>query len=222
MNGASTTSNSNNKTVYLIRHGQSTFNAAYAINKVDPWHFDARLSELGQTQANDLAKHAEGLNVDLIISSPLTRALDTTRRGFSEVIKQKSIKVQVITYHSEHVATSDDNGRFRSHVEKEFPEFDLSHIQERWWYMPEDVRTDEKIDPEEYFKTIGFKEPWEHLDKRIQQFKDYIMDRNESVIAVIGHSEFFHQLFEKKLPWFKNCQILKWNPFTNETEWVTN
>jgi broad specificity phosphatase PhoE len=43
------------KTVHCIRHGQSTFNAAFALNRVDPLHWDAPLTELGQQQAREAA-----------------------------------------------------------------------------------------------------------------------------------------------------------------------
>lgn len=36
--------------VFLIRHGQSTFNALYEAKGADPFHFDARLSPLGHQQ----------------------------------------------------------------------------------------------------------------------------------------------------------------------------
>ena len=42
------------KVVYLIRHGQSTFNAAYARDGVDPMLFDAPLSALGRRQVATL------------------------------------------------------------------------------------------------------------------------------------------------------------------------
>jgi len=42
------------KVVYLIRHGQSTFNAAYERDGVDPMLFDAPLTELGRRQVAQL------------------------------------------------------------------------------------------------------------------------------------------------------------------------
>ena len=38
------------KTVFLIRHGQSTFNEIYARTLVDPNLIDAPLSPIGETQ----------------------------------------------------------------------------------------------------------------------------------------------------------------------------
>lgn len=47
------------ETISCIRHGESTFNAAWRVNPVDPLHFDARLSDVGRAQvaqAIDLAQ----------------------------------------------------------------------------------------------------------------------------------------------------------------------
>ncbi|EFA86828.1 phosphoglycerate/bisphosphoglycerate mutase family protein [Heterostelium album PN500] len=213
------------KKIYLIRHGQSTFNAAYHANgQKDPYLFDARLTELGEQQANGLAKIVDEslTDIELIVSSPLSRALDTTRRGFSNLISQKNIKTVVIPYHAETVKTSDDNGRPKSMVQKEFLDFDLSHIEERWWYLPTEIKSDFTIDTEEYFKTIGYQEPQESILKRIAIFKEWLLQREENCIAVVGHSDYFYNLFDGKLPNFKNCQVLEWHINTNQTKFLTS
>jgi broad specificity phosphatase PhoE len=38
--------------IYLIRHGQSEFNAANSEGELDPMIFDSRLTEKGVAQAN--------------------------------------------------------------------------------------------------------------------------------------------------------------------------
>lgn len=63
--------------IFLIRHGQSTFNALYEIDGVDPMHFDARLSALGLEQVEQAREAAAALGVDLVVVSPLTRAIQT-------------------------------------------------------------------------------------------------------------------------------------------------
>ena len=40
------------KSLDLIRHGQSTFNATYAETGLDPFEEDARLTELGRRQVS--------------------------------------------------------------------------------------------------------------------------------------------------------------------------
>jgi len=210
------------KKVYLIRHAQSTYNAA-ARKGYDPMHFDARLSELGISQADELVNHISKISLpQLIVSTPMSRALETTKRGILKYAQSNNIPVIVSPLHHEFVRTSDDNGRPRSLVSIDYPEFDLSHLDERWWWLPEDIRNDFTIDTEDYFKTKGYQESEENLYSRIQKFKEFINLRPETTIVFIGHSDFFYHLFEKKLPYFKNCQIVEWYPDTMESINITH
>ena len=61
--------------IYFTRHGETTRNAERRISG----RVDVPLSELGRRQAEALAARirAEGLHIDLIISSPMKRARDT-------------------------------------------------------------------------------------------------------------------------------------------------
>lgn len=72
------------KTVHLVRHGQSTYNEA--ISGPGSWEepkiFDARLTELGIKQAKELGKFLSELPKDAVwITSPLTRAMETCVYG---------------------------------------------------------------------------------------------------------------------------------------------
>lgn len=63
--------------IYLARHGQDEDNANGILNG----HRDTPLTELGESQAQDLAEHIkdEGLSFEKIYSSPLRRANQTAR-----------------------------------------------------------------------------------------------------------------------------------------------
>ena len=65
------------KKLYFIRHGESVANA-------EKWHsgrIDSPLTEKGRQQASRAGKKAsaQGLSVDLIVSSPLSRAFETAK-----------------------------------------------------------------------------------------------------------------------------------------------
>lgn len=63
-------------------------------------HFDARLNYLGQAQCGiDLRMNARKIysSLDLIISSPLTRTLETTTLGFPEAGEIKG-GVKILAY----------------------------------------------------------------------------------------------------------------------------
>ncbi len=59
--------------LYLVRHGQSDWNAANRFQG----HVDRPLTDLGRTQAEALARELASIALEAIYSSPLRRALDT-------------------------------------------------------------------------------------------------------------------------------------------------
>lgn len=71
------------KQLYFIRHGESTFNANHAWNGSS----DMPLTTKGREQAKQAGQEAkeQGLVFDVIISSPLSRALDTAKLMASEL-----------------------------------------------------------------------------------------------------------------------------------------
>lgn len=83
---ASVTNNTNpRKIVYLIRHGESLGQAAptQQRRRTDPALVDCGLSPRGIEQAKALS--TLNLNVDLVLSSPLTRALQTAVLAFPNI-----------------------------------------------------------------------------------------------------------------------------------------
>jgi broad specificity phosphatase PhoE len=69
----------NDKIVHFIRHGESTMNLARGFKKEDEFHFDADLTEEGELQCIKLSEHMREKfrSVDLVVVSPLTRAVKT-------------------------------------------------------------------------------------------------------------------------------------------------
>ncbi|KAM9957614.1 hypothetical protein ACTFIW_012580 [Dictyostelium discoideum] len=205
------------KEIYIIRHGESTFNKNYNEFE-DPYLFDARLTELGKEQANQLSGNVNSLlnNIELVITSPLTRALDTTKIALLQLIKDKSIKCLVSSIHRELLTTSDDNGRIKSIIENEYPEFDFSLINDQRWWIPEmdeliELKTNFSIDTDQYFKKIPFRESESSLLKRVEQFKQFLLSRPESSIAIVGHADFFYYFTQPHDLPLNNCQIIKLN-----------
>jgi len=71
-------------TIYLIRHAQSAFNAVYDPNKPDPMIFDAPITALGETQAQQARSEVKQLDLTNVIVSPFTRTLQTPK-SFLEI-----------------------------------------------------------------------------------------------------------------------------------------
>lgn len=67
--------------LYFVRHGQSTLN----VQGVFSGHSDPPLTPLGRTQAKKAGQKATDLHIDLIVSSPLSRALTTAQIIAAEI-----------------------------------------------------------------------------------------------------------------------------------------
>lgn len=63
------------KSIYLIRHGESEFNA----KKIVQGHLDTFLTERGASQARYAGEYLKGKNIKKIVSSDLTRAKQTAQ-----------------------------------------------------------------------------------------------------------------------------------------------
>lgn len=179
------------KTVHCIRHGQSTFNAAFRESRIDPLFFDAPLSDIGRQQVAATAAKVRGTPYELVLTSPLTRALQTTLGLFAEHPAAPPIRVE--HRHREHGENSCDVGRPPVALAAEFPHFDFAHLEEIWWH------TDGEADERGIFV-----EPWETLQARVAHFRDWLGGRPERLIAVVGHGTFFRVLTGETLD---NCGI---------------
>lgn len=74
-------------TIYLIRHAESVHNVSKDFS-----HRDPPLTELGIAQASALGKSFPGLaSVAIVLTSPLTRTLETTLAAFSHILDKQSV-----------------------------------------------------------------------------------------------------------------------------------
>lgn len=61
--------------LYVARHGQTTWNSQNKVCGIT----DVELTEHGKEQAKALAHEVQKISIDIIISSPLKRAIDTSK-----------------------------------------------------------------------------------------------------------------------------------------------
>jgi broad specificity phosphatase PhoE len=183
------------KTILCIRHGESTFNAAYRETGLDPLHYDARLTETGHDQVRTTRERLRDIAVDLVITSPFTRALQTTAGLFDGHPSAPKIIVEAL--HRERLESSCDIGRCPSLLANEFPSLQLDHLPEIWWHA--------EGEPDERGVCI---EPLEALQARITDFKALLHGRLERNVAVVGHGTFFFHLTGR---WLANCEVMEWD-----------
>ncbi|WP_017539247.1 histidine phosphatase family protein [Nocardiopsis halophila] len=184
-------------TVHLLRHGQSAFNAIYDRTGRDPLIVDPELTPLGVSQAAEAAAGVRRLAPDLVVTSPLTRALQTALGAAGGL----GVPIVVEALHREHLGNTCDIGRPPRTLAKEFPSLDFGHLPETWWYTG---RTDERgvaVEPEAV------------LQERVAAFTEWLVHRTERSVRsvrsvlVVGHAEFFGRLGH---PGMRNGEIREW------------
>jgi broad specificity phosphatase PhoE len=182
-------------TVFLIRHGQSTFNAHHAATGQDPGHIDARLTDLGHQQVAAARAQAAGLGpLDLVISSPLTRALQTTLGLFGDA----GTPVEVTCRHRERLEAFCDLGRPPADLAADFPALRFDHLDDRWWHDGPPGPDGLPIEPLDLFTA------------RVAGFAEWLAAHPAARVAVVGHGAFFRHLTGGHS--FANCEILPWSP----------
>jgi len=180
------------KRVHFVRHAESMCNAAGAVypkgdprrKKVfqDPQYLDAPLSPHGLDQCAQLKSTIDALpKVQLVVSSPLTRALQTAF-GIYSCGKGEDVPLVVLEALREFnssVFHPCDARRRREELELDFPGANFSGVPEGG---------DMLLGP-------GLVESAEIVDNRIHWFLAWICMRPERSIAVVSHGAFLRRLF---------------------------
>lgn len=134
------------KTILLVRHGQSEHNAAVyrheGVHENDGRYIDAPLTAEGQTQASHISEQVTKFKPKLIVASPLTRAIQTTKVATSSL---PDVPFVVTPLCSERMAYICDIGSPIYVMKKRFPDIDFSHIErpDSWWWTR--IETDPSV-----------------------------------------------------------------------------
>lgn len=182
--------------LYLIRHGEAAHNVAPR-----PWGdalVDARLTAAGEEQAAALRASAAALPLELIVVSPLSRAIATALAGLSPHLARGVPCVAVEACREQLGQNTPDRRRRASEVAAEFPQVDLTAIAE----------DDALFTPE--------REPLAALAARADAFLEWLAGRPEEHVAVVTHSSFLAALCNTALDtaaepaaaeWFGNAEM---------------
>jgi len=195
------------KRIAFIRHGQSTANAAYDIHKRDTFIFDAELTPKGVSQVQDLKQNLSGLPFELIVVSPLRRAIQTTLIAFEEEIK-RGVPVIVHPLVREQMTASDDVGTYRHDLESLYPHLSFNMLPERdfWWYNDQpELRQSMGDFCNRYIAQSGMMEPPDVAMARIKEFEKWLAERTEKMIAVVSHGTIIRKITGTDL---RNAQLV--------------
>jgi len=166
------------KRVLFVRHGQGAHNRT-----ISNWGMvDPELTVEGEAQVADLYErlkpHAGA--VQLIVVSPLTRAMQTATGGFAG----SKAPYCMLPLLRERLGAPCDTGRTRTELLRCFPQIKewegVDEMPEVWWSTETE---------------------W-HLLERVEALKAWIRARPEQVIAMVGHGGLFQRILGVHL---KNC-----------------
>ncbi|GLC36655.1 hypothetical protein PLESTB_000126900 [Pleodorina starrii] len=189
------------KTLHLMRHGTTEMNEYLATHRYDaedfqdPMMYDTVLTTRGRAGAEAAARVAERLNPkpELLVVSPLTRALQTAQLAF---LPHYQGPVLVEPLARERVWHASDIGSNRAQLERTFPDarFQFDSLPDVWWHCVDPANPREVgLEPEESFK------------ERVQALRLWLAARPEQCIAVVAHWGLLYELTGGAD--FENCQI---------------
>jgi broad specificity phosphatase PhoE len=215
----------NLKRILLIRHGRSLANDMMERPgnrwgdpefQDDPTLIDSSLSQLGTEQALQLSKvlstDQEIQRLQLVVLSPLTRAIQTHRLGLSPVLPT-NVPVLVEPLATERVYTASDIGRSVRELKQEFGKDNIdfgildANVDE-WWYQnpselsQEDIKEWRPHNANQFYCVPG--EPWHIFEERMKKLEIWLSQRPETCLALVTHWGVLRYLTGGDE--FKNCE----------------
>jgi broad specificity phosphatase PhoE len=179
------------KRIFFIRHGESESNVFWHSGQVERAKemLDPRLTERGISQATHARKLFENHEIDFVVVSPMTRALQTSSFVFGENQVRIIARPDILEGCSgEFVGSPACNGRGIDLLTEEFPHVNFDHLGSTW-------SGESPIESESELAT------------RISGFKKWLQAQDFNTIAVVSHGNFLKALLDVKHP--ENCEVIE-------------
>lgn len=179
------------KNIYFIRHGLAQHNTQFKLHGkgafYNPLYYDTKLIEEGHRQATNLGKSWNEIrNIDLVLTSPLMRCLQTSENIFKD-IDVPIIAIDIIKEFPQGLQTCNRRSDIDS-LKPMFPKIDFSFIEHN-----EDILWNPQRE-----------ETLDELNLRIETFNHFLNGRDEKNIAIVSHSSFIGQYKDKKIALIEN------------------
>lgn len=136
--------------------------------------------------------------IDLIVSSPLTRALQTMDKGLHTSLQSKNIPVVAVPQAAERIFLVADLGKTRRELKQSYPYVDFdtafpSHVgdDDEWNYVPTDDEKENYVEwrpsgDGQVYACLG--EPQDQFEKRMERLLAWLDSRVETTIVVVCHA----------------------------------
>tara|TARA_B100001540_G_C15803669_1_gene641059 strand:- start:1350 stop:1922 length:573 start_codon:yes stop_codon:yes gene_type:complete len=183
------------KLLYCIRHGYSLHNKLFKQIGEDAYRLpeciDSYLLDEGVDGAMKLntRENCKLETAELVLVSPLTRALQTAEIVFTGIDKQINV-MEILKEWPNGLDTPNQRKR-KSELENRFKRFNFDAV-----CSEEDVTWNGDRE-----------ETTEELNMRINKFKNYVKQRKEEKIFVIGHTSFLSNMIWGEEREMKHCEI---------------
>jgi broad specificity phosphatase PhoE len=183
------------KTVYCIRHGQAEHNVSGDLTLRDP-----RLTALGRAQAALLPRAAVllGRRVELVVSSPLRRTLETACLGFGGHSPRP-----IVIAHPDAQETGthpSDTGSDAASLAAEFgADVDVSLCVDGWY---------RKLEPYDMHARRRNPAGCDALRSRLERLGAWLRARPERSIAIVAHHGVFAHLVGVEME-LANCEVVE-------------
>lgn len=197
------------------RFGSPYFTDIFANEERRKKYHDSPLSPRGLSQATAMAKkkHEFVNTCELVVVSPLTRALQTFHIGLLPHFAQSGgVPVIALPEAAERLYLISDVGRGVSQLQDEYDYVDFEtgfsahHEPECWWYRPDEYDYDNYVEwrPVDCGQQYACpSEPLEVFHRRMRRLHEWLDRRPERHIAVVCH----HGVIDAFLDCdFYNCQ----------------
>ena len=154
--------------------------------------FDAPITPLGETQAQQARSEIKQLDIVDVIVSPFTRTLQTAHLIFGNRLPFK-----INSAVREQLCNSCDVGSPPHELTESYPHLDFDHLNHCWWYDGEKDHRGISVEPEEIFL------------ERANKFVDFLRQENIRSTAIVSHGNFIRALtgFQPK-----NCEVIEFDP----------
>ena len=192
------------KTLYLIRHGIAQHNVLFdRLGKqifYDERYYDTSLTNKGHEQSLNLGRKLKKNNyndIDLVLTSTLTRCLESTYNIFKD-FKKPIIALDILKEYPQGLQTCNKRD-FRDNLIEKYPLIDFSFVETN-----PDLMWNKKRE-----------ESLEELVERIRYLNKFIYSRPEKNIVIVSHSSFLGQYKDGKFGLVENGEkeLLHCHPY---------
>ena len=195
-----------------LSFGAPKFTDIFDDKERDAYYMDSPLSPRGVRQAQNLLAKSRPSFVDdceLVVTSPLTRALQTFEIGLKHHFTD-SIPVVAVPHAAERLYLVSDIGKKRSYLESKYSYVDFKTCfndhGEEWWYTPLGGTSTGYTEwrptgQGQRYACPG--EPYQDFNERMAKLVSWLDEREEQKIVVVCH----HGVIDWMLGLdFDNCQ----------------